>query len=236
VQEISSWTADTLNTPEDISAQIVGGTTTYGLRKAATVADVFGATNSAGLTPSPDGDLTNADKVLILNAGGSFDTVFYFNDGAGTEGWFDDAFGPAANAVIAYPDAFFVQRAAGSPIDVVISGEVKLVDTSSMLVSGYNYVGVVAPAGLTLGAAGIEAFITPSADGDLTNADTVLLPLPDGSYKTTFYFNDGAGTTGWYDDAFGPAGADVMPSAVLIQNKGAAKPLTVSVPAAYATL
>jgi hypothetical protein len=237
IQEVTAWTDTTLTTPDNISSKITAGTTAFNLRKAATVSGVFGATNSAGLTPTPDGDLTNTDTILILNSFGSFDTVFYVNDGQGTEGWYDDAFNPAADKPISYADAFFVRRAAGgSNINLVVSGEVKKSKTSTVINNGFNYIGAVAPAGLTFANSGLENFLTPSPDGDYTVVDNVLIPQADGSYKTVFYVNDGAGTTGWYDDAFGDASGVALTSGFLIQNVGSTKSLDIAVPTSYSSL
>jgi hypothetical protein len=235
VQEVTSWAGSVLTTPNDITGQVTPGTTTYKLRKAATVADVFGANNSAGLTASADGVLDGVDKVLILNAGGTFDTVFYFNDGAGIQGWFDDSFEDASNKAIVYPDAFFVQKA-GTASSLVVSGEVKTVPTGGALMAGWNYVGGLAPVGLTVGTTGLESFFAPSADGTIDSADLLLLQNPDGTYKTTFYFNDGAGTVGWFDDAFESVSSDALGTAVLIFSRSGPKAFTVSVPASYSTL
>jgi len=87
-----------------------------------------------------------------------------------------------------------------------------------------------------LGATGLQAFLTASPDGDLTNADLVLVQKPDGSYTTCFYFNDGAGTQGWFDDAFNDASPVVVNTGLLIFNKSTAKPFTISVPSSYSSL
>ncbi|MFZ9937455.1 MAG: hypothetical protein ACO3JG_10420 [Luteolibacter sp.] len=235
IQEISAWSGSVLTTPDDISSLVTAGQTSYKIRKASTISDVFGVNNSAGLTASADGSLTGVDLVLILNSSGSFDTVFYVNDGAGTEGWFDVSFNPAADKPIVYADAFFVQKAASSGT-LTITGEVKTAPTSGVLNPGWNYVGGAAPAGLTVDGTGLKSFLTPTPDGDLTNADTLLLPNPDGTYKTLFYVNDGAGTEGWFDDGFNEASAVPFDSGVLIFNKGSQKGFTIGVPDSFSGL
>ena len=235
VQEITAWSGSVLTTPDNISALVVPGTTTYKLRMAATVSSVFGATNTVGLSPDSDGSLTGTDFVLILNSSNAFDTVYYFDDGAGTTGWFDDQGLPADNKVIAYPDSFFVRRSAGTAKSLVVSGEVKTTPTGGTLVAGYNYVSGVAPAGLTLDQTGLQGFLTPDTDGSLTGTDFVL--IPQGSvFLTAYYFNDGAGTTGWFDDQGLPADTAVINGGFLIQNAASVKPFKVNVPASYSSL
>lgn len=234
IQEVISWSGSVLTTADNITGSVVPGSTTYILRRADTISSIFGATNSAGLTASADGDLTTCDVVQIYNGTG-FDTVYYFNDGAGTEGWFDDANNPAADKAIVYADGIFVKRVAGSSINLVIDGEVKKVGTSGVLAAGFNYLGGVSPVGLTLDNSGLATSMTPSADGDLTTCDTVLLPNG-GAYTTCYYFDDGAGTTGWFDDANNPAGALSITPGFLILNVGGSSSYSLGVPAAYGSL
>lgn len=237
IQEITAWTAaGVLTTPQDITAKVTPGTTTYKLRKAATVADIFGATNSAGLKASPDGDPASADKILILNASNSFDTVFYFNDGAGTQGWLDAESNLAADKVVAYPDGLFVQRGTGTALTLTVTGEVKTTPTGGVLTPGYNYLNAVAPTQLTLETSGLKSFLTPSADGDPASGDNVLIQTATGAYTTAFYFNDGAGTEGWLDSESNLAKDYVLDGGFLIFNRGATKPFTVAVPSNYSTL
>jgi hypothetical protein len=233
IQEVTSWSGSTLNTPQDITGSVIPATTTYKLRKAATVSDVFGATNSAGLTASPDGDPSIADTILIYN-GVAFDTVYYYDDGS-FEGWFDDIGNPAENYIVNYADGLYVKRVAGSTINLVVTGEVKTVPTSGVLSPGFNYLGAVAPVGLDLDGSGLQNFISQSADGDPATVDNIL--IPDGAvYRTCYYFNDGAGFEGWFDDVGNPAGDAELSSGFLIFNRGGSKSYTVAVPAGFSSL
>jgi hypothetical protein len=237
IQEITSWTAGgVLNTPSDITSKVTPGTTTYKLRKAATISSIFGAANSLGLAPSSDGDPAAADKILIPNASNAFDTVFYYNDGAGTEGWLDDGGNLAADKVLLYPDGMYVQRVAGPPINLVVSGEVKTKPTGGVLGAGYNYLNAVVPTGVTLDQSGLKAYISHSSDGSPESADNVLIQTPGGTYTTCFYYNDGAGVEGWLDDGSNLAGEYVLDGGFLIYNRAGIKPYTVAVPAAYGSL
>ncbi|MBN8458706.1 MAG: hypothetical protein J0M04_12800 [Verrucomicrobia bacterium] len=235
IQEITAWSGSVLTTPEDITANITPGTTTYKLRKASTISDVFGATNSAGLSPDTDGSLTGTDTVLVLNAAGNFETIYYFNDGAGTTGWFDDQGGEAANRRIIYADGFYVKRASATPLNLVISGEIKTTKTGGALVSGFNYVGSVAPVGLTLGTSGLEAYLAPDSDGSFTGTDLLYI-LQGGTLYTAYYFNDGAGTTGWFDDQGGDATNLKLEGGFLIKAASGPKPYVLNVPATYGSL
>ncbi len=236
VQEVTAWSGSVLTTPSNITAFVTPGVTTYSLRKAATVSSVFGATNSVGLTPTADGDPTSADKILIPNATNGFDTVFYFNDGGGTEGWLDGDGNLAADKVMSYPDGFYVQRVAGADKDLVISGEVKTVKTSGVLVAGYNYLNSVAPVGLTLDSSNLKDSLSQSSDGDASLVDNVLLPNATGGYTTCFYFNDGGGTEGWLDSEGNLAGSYAVEDGFLVFNRGGIKSYSVSTPSSYSSL
>jgi hypothetical protein len=239
VQEITAWSGSSLTTPQNISSQVTNNVTTFKLREADTISSVFGATNSVGLAPSPDGDLAVADKVIVSTDSGLV-TIYYFNDGEGTEGWFTDGGDPAENIVLAYPDGFFVERApAVGNISLVISGEVKTKPTSGVLVPGYNYLSSVAPlgTGLNLGNSGLENFISQSTDGEPSTVDNVFIPLADGSYETCYYFNDGEGTEGWFTAGGDPAESIDLTSGYLIYSLSVGnKPYTSNVPTNFDSL
>ena len=246
VQELApaSWGQHTLTTPENISdlitvdqptatPPVVG--TKFVLRPAATVTDIFGAQNTAGLKSSPDGDYTKSDLILVPT-GGILLGIYFYDDGAGGTGWYTDQQGPGGDIVISYPDGFYVQRAPGaSDIKLTITGEVKKAPTGTILTAGYNYLGGVAPAGLTLATSGISNYISRSPDGNPALVDNVMLAKT-GGYTTCYYFDDGAGYTGWYTDEQAPADDLPITSGLLILNKGSAKPLKISVPSFYPSL
>jgi hypothetical protein len=237
IQEISSWSGSVLTTPDDITAVVSPGSTSYKLRKASTVADVFGADNTFGLKFDADENPYNNDLILVPNATNAFDTVYFFNDGE-TIGWFDDQGNEANNKVLNYGDGFFVQRQAGpSSIDLTITGEVKKVPTKGVLFAGYNFMGAVSPVGLNLGNSGLQDFLTIATNETqaATTADFVLQQQPNGTYRTAYFFNDGE-TVGWFDDQGNTADDMILDTGYLIQNKGSAKPVKISVPAHYPNL
>ena len=76
IQDITAWTANVLTTPDDLLAAGLQVGDTYQIRKASTLADVFGADNSAGLQGVADFNSTNADIVYLTNNSGGFDRLF----------------------------------------------------------------------------------------------------------------------------------------------------------------
>jgi hypothetical protein len=247
IQEITEWGADYLRTSANFNGQVTAGTTTYKLRKAATVSSVFGATNSAGLKSSPDGEVENAsgiptaDTIQLWNGSG-FTTIYYFDDTAGTTGWYTGTGDPAANIPIIHADGFFVRRAAGAPVNLVVTGEVKTTKTSGALDPGFSYLGAVAPVGLTLATSGLENYIGHSADGIAIDdngkyvVDNVQIQTPEGGYRICYYFGDGP-TGVWYDAEGNLAGDAVLDGGFLIYSISALqKPYTVSAPPSYSSL
>ncbi|PAW66599.1 MAG: hypothetical protein B9S30_08000 [Verrucomicrobiia bacterium Tous-C5FEB] len=245
IQEVVTWAGSVLTTPQDITASVTTGTTTYKLRKAKTISEIFGATNSAGITASVDGDLVTVDEDTIqVYNGAGFDVIYYFNNGLAGEdnvqGWFDANGNPAAAYPIVYSDGLFIRRGAGTSYNLVVTGEIKTKPTSGVLVNGFNYLGAVAPVGLTLQQSGLQNSITQSPDGDLLTSDQVQIQNPDGSFLNCYYFNNGlAGednVQGWFDQDNADASGYTLDSGFLILNRGGTKPYTIAVPTSYNNL
>lgn len=226
IQEISGWTTTSLNTPQDISGAITINNTVCKLRRASTVKDIFGANNTFGLQSDGDENLNNNDLILVPNANNSLDTVYYYDDGD-VSGWFDRQGNEANNKVLNYGDGFFVQRrVGGAPIQLTVVGEVKSSPTSSVIVSGYNYMGSVAPAGIALKNSGLKNFLAQAtSEESIASADLVLQQRSNGTYNTVYYYNDGE-TTGWFDYQGNQADDLILNSGYLIFNKGSVKSVT----------
>jgi hypothetical protein len=234
VQEVTSWTAaGVLNTPEDITSKVSPGVTTYKLRKASTINDVFGATNSAGLK-STDSDIQSADVIYLVGAGGAVTPVYYYDDGSEAT-WYTADGDPAGNLPIVYGDGFYVGRVAGSPINLVVSGEVKTEATSGVITPGWNFLSSVAPTGMTLGTSGLKDFLTPT-DSDYLTVDNVYIPNADGSFTIAYYYDDGSEAT-WYTAEGEPAADLALEGGLLVFSRSAsAKGYTLSVPTSYSSL
>jgi hypothetical protein len=236
IQEITNWTAaGVLTTPGNITANVTPGTTTYKLRKAKTIAEIFGATNTAGLVPDSDGDFaTGNDLIFVPGEGGATTTVYYFNDGS-AQGWFNSAGDPAGDLPIVYADGFYIKRSTGSTINLIVSGEVKKESTSGVIAPGFNFLSSAAPTGVTLSNSGLQAFITPDTTGNFSLVDNILIPQANGTFKTAYYFNDGS-AQGWFDSAGDDASQIPLEGGFLIRNRGISKPYKISVPASYSSL
>ncbi len=229
VQEITSWSGGALTTPQNLTTFVTPGTTKFKIRKAPTVADIFGANNSAGLTATPDGDFNSADIIYIPNNTGGFDQVFY---DASTPGWVDLLFNDQANKPIVYMDGLLIQRKGGD-LNITLSGEVKLAPTVLVTSSQFTYVGGVYPVGSTLGNSNLAASIQKSPDGDFNSADLIYIPNGAGGYKVAFYDDS---TPGWVDLLFNDLTNEPLKSGFIIQRRSATPyNVTLTPPSYYTT-
>jgi len=223
IQEITSWTATELSTPQDISGFITPATTTFKLRKAKTISEIFGATNTAGLQATDAFDSEAADLVYVQNASAGFDRYFYSNL-EGAEGWFNASDFSGANDIpVVYTDSLLLLRRGATDLDVVFSGEVKKEPTSYALLGGqFNYLSTVYPAGITLANSGLATSLTPTDAFDSESADLVYIQNATAGYDRYFYSNL-EGAEGWFNASdFSTADTTPIKSGLIVLRRGAA--------------
>ncbi len=224
-------------TTEDLRT-FAGVGDTIRIRKDVTIADIFGATNSAGLLASDDP--TTGDEVYVYD-GSSSAAYFYFTGAPPTypAGWYDSAFqlapGTAEKVVIGPHQGVVIKRKAAAGISIAFAGSVKKGNTLFPVVSGangavgVNVLGTVSARGFTLNDSGLytgnpATGVKPSDDP--TTADELIIYTAN-SQTSYFYYNGGQGyASGWYDSAFSttsPIGAAVTiapGSAFVLKRKG----------------
>jgi hypothetical protein len=249
IQEVSTWTATKLNTPENISSFITNNVTTFKLRECATVSSVFGLANSVGLKSSADGDATTVDNVIVYPTPGSSVNIYYFDanqngvrDSGDGDGWYTAGGTAADDFLIPYPDGFLVQRVAGAAKSLIVSGEVKTTPTKSALGGGFNFLSSVAPVGLTLLQSGLQNYISTSADGNSLIVDNLIIDVA-GTQTNVYYFDanqngirDEGDGDGWYTAGGTSADAFTIEGGFYMSNLGASKPYVISVPSSYSNL
>jgi hypothetical protein len=225
VTEISTWTADTITTVDDLlTAGVVAGNT-YRIRKAPTLEEIFTTNIIDGpLTP---GSATTADLIFIpTSVAGQF--TQYFLSGTGAFRRVAPA-GATPNVPIVYLDGIFVQRKATGTKNLVITGEVKPEKTSATFLAGFNSLGNIYPVGTTVQNSGLEAFLFP---GSATTGDLIYIPTTPGQYLQVF--RSVAGT--WRTVAPAGLAPDPLPfkSGMYIQRKGAAPaPYSINSPSTW---
>jgi uncharacterized protein (TIGR02597 family) len=168
----------------------------YRILKHWTLSSMFGATNSAGLQ---SGTAISADLVQLWN-GTAYESYYYQNAGIGGTGWrrVGSQSVDAANSVIRPDQSIIVKRNQPSDLPLVISGRVKVGQTATRIVQGFNFVPNPYSVAMTLTSCGIYTAdsLTGVAGGNLTTADQVLV-WGGGGYQTYYYQTSGLGGTGW---------------------------------------
>jgi hypothetical protein len=239
IAEIVSWSGTSLTTtPTNLTLIGASAGVKYKLRKASTIADVFGATNTAGLLA---GTTTTADILWISNGGGTFNRYYYATAQPPfvTAGWKLIGGGDTnrANTPIVYTDGLLIQRRGLTSLNLVVTGEVK---TGKALVAitgaTFNHIGTVYPVGSTLGSSGLTAFVT---QGTTSTADIVW--VPDGASYKRYYFATAQPpfvTAGWKLIGGGDTNRanDSITSGIIIQRRGGSGNFITTPPSFYSNL
>ena len=158
IQVITDWTAQEITTTADLTGDGLVAGAKYNLRAPKTISDVFGSSNSAGLTAGAN--MASAD-VIWLHNGVGFDKFYYSEGGGfggGEAGWKDDSGADAGDFPIIYTDAVIIQNKALTDKKLVVSGVVKTKAVTLALMEGkFNFISSTYPVGSTLGNSGLEA-------------------------------------------------------------------------------
>ena len=242
IQEVpaASISGSTITTTDNLGTLGLQVGTTYSLRMAPTLEEVFttvpltsGGVLNAAISAS------TADLVWVPNGSGGYNK-YYLRSGA-TPAFRSVATNLATpNVPLVYSDGLLVQKKSATAASLTISGELKTTGTNSVISQGMNSLSIVAPVGLTLGNAGLEDDLTASLNSN--SADIVWVQQPNLSYKK--YFRRSGSPQTWRDVASpavaltqGQIDAVILPSAIFIQKKGAGSTnLDLSVPTAYSSL
>jgi uncharacterized protein (TIGR02597 family) len=212
----TSAATKTITLAQNLGANVANGAT-FKVRKHWTISSVFGNANESGLQGGED--LSAADQILIWNGAG-YNAYYYqtLPPAAGGTGWRSgtDVFADAGTAVVYPEDGLVLKRFQAQPVNVILTGAVKMGQTSIPIQSGVNIVSNVYAAPITLQSSQLY-----KADGsrltageDATSADQVQ--LWNGSGYTVYYYQSlppAAGGTGWRSgsDVFTDAGSTPIP-------------------------
>jgi hypothetical protein len=202
IQEITAAGAGTsITTPSDLSG--LGFPVAYTLRQASTVALVFGPANESGLAAGSFG-AAGADVIKLWNGGG-FDDYYYDNfapPGFASGGWVNLNTATAADATalnLIYADSFVISSASGN--DVVVTGDLKSGATEVNKITGFNFVGAVAPVGASLATAYGVANTGGLAAGSFGAAGADVIWIWNGGGFNKYYYDNfappGFASGGW---------------------------------------
>lgn len=254
--DVTASSATTITTADDLSSLISAGTA-YEIRKTVTIADLFGASNSAELEGAVAGVTTDADVIWVPDGSGGYDQIYY-NATARvfpplSVGWKGTltADADASASPVYFSSGVFVQvkraafdgaEAGVDPGDltskgIVFAGSVVTQSTEVVAENGFNAINRIFPGDLTLGDSMLETNLTQAVAGVTTDADIVWVPDGSGGYNQ-YYYNGTARvfpplSVGWKGTltADADASAEVLTSSFFIQRKGAATMVTMPLPA-----
>ena len=222
----ATWTSgNVLNTPDNLSSAGVTSGTSYSLRPALTLEEIFGTTSSI-LTKGFNA--ASADIVWIPNGSGGYTRYFLHS----TSAWRNAASNTAApNIPVVYTDGLLIEKRASASA-LTISGEVKTGSSSFPVITGMNIVSTLYPAGVVLQNLGLEDDVQTGFNA--AGADVIWVPDGAGGYARYFRHSSGV----WRNAATNTnlSGDVTLPSGVLIERKGAAKTFTITPPSQYSTL
>jgi len=191
IQEITAAGAGTsITTPADLSG--LGFPVAYTLRPASTVASVFGPANESGLAAGSFG-AAGADVIKLWNGAG-FDDYYYDNfapPGFVSGGWVNLNTATTADATaldLIYADSFVISSASGN--DVVVTGDLKSGATEINKITGFNFVGAVAPVGASLATSYGVANTGGLAAGSFGAAGADVIWIWNGGGFDKFYYDN----------------------------------------------
>ena len=242
IQEVTgaSVTSNTtIKLVDDVTAKVPIGTS-YKIRKAATLATTFGASNTAGLTAGFFGP-SGADTVSIPNGLGGFEQYYYDQDQAswarvvGSTGVLVNG----AAIPLIYVDGIVMGMT--KPLSLTVTGELKTQVVAAKVNVGTSFLSSVFPVGATLASTfGSPATIASLDHGFFGPAGADIFQIPDGLGGFTQYYYD-EDQASWAK-VVGSSGVVVNANSVNLtpgfafSNVGAAFNLLISPPTSYSGL
>ena len=134
LQVFDSFSGDTIDTSDDLSASVAAGVS-YTVRPVSTIASVFGADNSAGLVGGPSA--TSSDTILVPDGVGGFREFFFFNGSVLVENTTPLSAATASEIELPHDQGFFINSPLGGT-SFVVSGDLKVTNTSFPITNGFN--------------------------------------------------------------------------------------------------
>ena len=217
IQEITVWSSNTLTATADFVAALAAGDK-YQLRKVASLADIFGSANDKGLEGGASSAV--ADGVYIPTASGGFDIYYYSTGGFFGVGWRKVGGGSTdvAELPLVSTDGFYIFRQPTlADLDLVLTGTVKVIDTSLAITDQYTFASGVYPVGSTLDSSSLSTSLTGGASSAV--ADNVMIQNASGAFDIYYYSTGGFFGVGWRKVGEGNADQStlVLPSAFIIR-------------------
>lgn len=222
LSDIAATTTSTITTADNLTAPVAFAAVgdSIKIRKHVTIADVFGANNTAGLKGSDD--VGTADEILVYDAATPSTYWYYDGSAGGAAGWYDLLFNAAGNVPIGPNEGVVVKRKTAGDVTFSVSGAVKTGNTLIPIKNGLNVLGTVSAKGLTLATSGlVSGTAALQKSDDIGTADEVIIYSPTSLLTYWYYDGTAGGTPGWYDLLFNAAGSvNIAPgSAFVVKRK-----------------
>ena len=197
IQEFE-WTANssptTLVTSDNLGSDGLSANDTYQIRRAATISDIFGATNDRGLLGGTASSI--ADNIYIPNAQSGFDIYFYSTGGFFGTGWrrVGDNSVDHKDQPIFMTDGFYIFKTV-SDLEFVVSGAVKVEAVDLALTQEFTFLSGVFPVGSTLASSLLgDSLVAGTASAV---SDNILIQQSDGTFSTYYFSTGGFFGVGW---------------------------------------
>lgn len=200
VQTNTSTTITLAVGTENLTALSSGGSVQAGdryiVRPFWTLTSLFGPANASPLKAASN--QSTADNILIFDDIAQGYITFFPRISGGATNWFQVGVGINNNFPILPDEAVFVKRAgSGLATNIVLVGEVKTTNSTTVLQQGFNFVANAFPAGVTLSNSQLLASGFRSG-ANQSSADVILLwDQANQGYQTVFS-RISAGTTNWF--------------------------------------
>lgn len=221
----ATWSSGhVLSIPDDLASSGVTTGTTYNLRPAATLEEIFGTEDSI-LTKS--NSKSKADIVWLPDGDGSY-TKYYLDADSQWRRLTKPA-GIVSNVPVIYTDGLYVQKRSAAAV-LPVAGEVKTTTSITPVIKGVNLLSSIYPSGATLQNSGLTNYLKIGAKA--AKADLVWIPNGTGGYIK--YFLNSSSTWQRITSPAGVVLTDIeLTPGVVIQRRGAAANFTLTPPDSY---
>lgn len=199
--EITGNSADTLTLSSSNLESLSLAGATVDILAHTTLAEIFGAENTYGLTSGSS--VTSSDRIYVMQADGSGTWNSYFyqtNPRAGT-GWrrVGDNNTDYAGLSIPLDTGLLIRRISTDDTHIYLKGSVKVTNKHKRVMSeGFSLLGNPFPKAMTLGACGIYSSDNGYVSGSShLNSDRVFVIAEDGTFDSFYYQTNPRAGTGW---------------------------------------
>ena len=204
-------------TTDNLESQSLNGVTMEILAHS-TLADIFGAENSAGLTSGSS--INGSDRIYIMKADGSggWDSYFYQTNPLAGTGWrqVGDLSTDYQSLTLPLDTGLLIRRISSDDLTLYVYGSVKKTESHMRVIdTGYSLLGNPFPVDITLSESGIY---TPDngyvSNPTYTTSDRLFVIDKNGSFESYYYQTNPLAGTGWRrtGDVITDASTTILPA------------------------